>query len=82
MQTVFEYLIAKEDSLPGFKFDRTSNNGMVISYQGYKHMDLFEVRDVLQKVYKLKFDFDKGLEEFDSHSSRTYVYFKNVYTNE
>lgn len=79
MQQMFDYLIRKETELPGFKFDRTSDSGMCISFPGYKHMDLFEVRSFLQFKYKLTFDFKKGIEDFDSISGRTFVYFKNVY---
>lgn len=76
---LFEYLLRQEDEKPGFIFSRISNGGLAISYPGYKHMDLFEIRVELQKTYKLKFDFKRGLEEFDQMSGRTFVYFKNVY---
>lgn len=77
--TVFEYLVKQEEINPGFKFDRTSNNDMVVSYPGYKHMILADIVDTLIKDYGLKFDFDKELEEFDQLSNRTFTYFKNVY---
>lgn len=79
MKTIFEYLLEQENAKPGLMFDRTSNNGLVISYPGYKHMHLFEVRETLQREYGLKFDFDKGYEEFDQTSGRTFCYFKDVY---
>lgn len=82
MKTVFEYLIEQEKASPGFRFDRTSNQGMVISYPGYKHMELFRIRDELCRNFKLKLDLDKGYEEFDKHSGITYCYFKDVYTAE
>ena len=82
MKTVFDYLIEQEKIKPGFSFNRGSDNGLIISFPGYKHMDLFEVRDKLQKTYKLKFDFEKGYETYDSMCGQTFCYFKAVYTND
>jgi len=81
-QKLFDYLVAQEKQKPGFRFDRGSDQGLIISYSGYKHMDLFEIRETLQKIYKLKFDFDKGYEKFDRICGRTFCYFKNVYSKE
>jgi hypothetical protein len=81
MKTVFEYLIETESADRDFHFDRDSNNGLIISYVGYKHMNFYSIIETLRKTYKLKFNFDKGIEEFDQHCGRTYCFFKNVYTN-
>jgi hypothetical protein len=77
--TVFEYLIKQEEQDRDFTFGVGKNHSLYISYAGYKHMNLFKVREKLQKTYKLKFDFTQGLEEFDSHCGRTFCYFKDVY---
>lgn len=82
MTKLFEYLIQKEKEDNNFRFDRTSNRGLVISYEGYKHMNLLDIRAELTSTFKLRFDYDKGLEEFDQHCGRTFVYFKNVYKND
>ena len=79
MDEVFKYLNDKENEVTGFRFDQSSNKGLVISMQGYKHMDLLLIRDELITKFKLKPDFKKGLEEFDSISGCTFCYFKNVY---
>lgn len=81
MSKLFNYLTEQEKVKPGFRYDRGSDNGLIISFPGYKHMDLFEIRGFLQKTFNLRFDFNKGYEDFDSVSGRTFCYFKNVYTN-
>lgn len=79
MRDLFDYLVDQESKDHDFMFDRSSDNGLVISYPGYKHMNLFKVRTALQQEFKLRFDFSKGYEKFDSVSGRTFCYFKNVY---
>lgn len=80
--TLFEYLNQQEDRDHNFRFDRSDGTGLVISYEGYKHMNLLDIRDKLQKDYGLRFDFDKGFEEFDKHCGRTFVYFRDVYSQD
>lgn len=78
MKTVFEYLTETENRDFNFHFDRSGNH-LVISYSGFKHMHFYKIREHLQLHYKLKYDFDKGYEKFDSRCGRTYCYFKDVY---
>jgi len=81
-QTVFEYLIEQENQDRDFRFDRTNGTGLVVSYIGYKNMNLVQITETLQLHYKLSFDFDRGIEEYDRFCGRTFVYFKNVYDEE
>lgn len=78
---VFEYLIEQENKDPALHFGCAKGNSMFVSYEGYKNMNLFEITEVLVKQYKLKYDFDLGIDEFDSVCCRTFVYFRDVYTN-
>ena len=77
--TMFEYLVKQEKQDQNFTFGVGKNQSLYISYLGYKHMNLFRVRETLQKEYKLKFDFSQGLEKYDSVCGRTFCYFKDVY---
>ena len=56
--------------------------GLWIAVSGYKTAEFYEVVQTLRREYKLKFDFDKGMEEFDSVCGKTFSYFKNVYKEE
>ncbi len=55
------------------RFDRTAT-GIVVSCEGYQHMDLHTVEAALRKL-GCKYDHSKGLQQFDSMSGRTYTYF-------
>lgn len=81
-EKIFDYLIEQEKTDPDFHFYRGSNGGLAISYPGYKNMKLFAIREVLQKEFGLKFDFNKGTEKYDPVCGKTFVYFKNVYKME
>lgn len=77
--TLFEYLNKEEGVDRSFTFGVASGRSMYISYSGYKHMNLFKISDVLQKKYKLRFDFKLGIEKYDLICGKTFIYFKDVY---
>lgn len=79
--TVFEYLIKQEENDRSFSFGVGKNKSLYISYSGYNHMSLEKINKHLRTEYKLKYDFEQGIEKFDRICGRTFVYFKNVYTN-
>jgi len=81
MKDLFEYLLEREDLDRDFRFGNAKGNSMFISYTGYQHMNLSEIVEVLIKEYKLSYDFDLGIEDFDKYCGRTFVHFKNVYND-
>lgn len=76
IEILLEYEESTRDIFGGnIRFDRVSDDTLVVSCSGYKHMDLYEVSE---KILKLgcRYDFSKPFDDFDKTSGRTYVYFK------
>lgn len=75
-----QYLLKLEDETRGqyrgnIRFDRTST-GIVVSCEGYNHMAL--VNDAEGELLKLgcRYDFERGVQQFDRMCGRTFTYFK------
>lgn len=79
--TVFEYLIDQETKDRSFHFGVGKNWSLFICYPGYNHMSLETIDKHLRTEYKLKYDFDQGVQEYDKVCGKTFVYFKDVYKN-
>ena len=75
---VIDTAITLDETMDGFMFCRLSDGGLSISLPGYKTMDFHRAVESLLKA-GARFDFQKGSEEFDKLSGRTFSHFKNVY---
>lgn len=80
-KTVFDFLLQLEDRDHNFSFGRDSNNGMWISYLGYQHMNIIKCDEILRKKFRLKYNFDKNITQYDSLCGRTFYYYRDVYDN-
>lgn len=79
--TVLEYLVYQERATPGFWFGCSKGNGLWISFPGYNHQSLETINKYLRVEYKLKYDFELGIQKFDKVCGKTFVYFKDVYNH-
>lgn len=56
------------------RFDRMSGNVLSVSCEGYNHQDLYDIEERLLKL-GCRYNFDKGIQKFDSMCGRTFTYF-------
>lgn len=75
MRKHIKYLIdAETKSHAHLRFQRTGENTICISTVGYSHMEQSETERELLKL-KCRYDFDKGVQKFDSMCGRTFTHF-------
>ena len=62
----------------GVSFNRIGNN-LSISTVGYATALHHQADAILRKQFKLKYDFDSGIEQYDKVCGKTFTYYKDVY---
>lgn len=72
MQLHIIYLLEVEKTM-NVRFNRTGENTIVLSSEGYIHQDLMTVEKALLKL-GCRYNFDKPLQQYDKMCERTFTY--------
>lgn len=68
-------LLLELERTSNVRFNRVNEGTISVSCLGYCHMDLNSAEEQLLKL-GCRYDFDRGVAQFDSMSGRTYTFFK------